>query len=98
MAEKSTFMDELVSYIKKNLKKGYTRESLKWALIDQGYSRLEVERALKKSDLELASEAPILDTKPEIKYEMIPEPGNNQKVRIKTEKHHSSFWRDLFGF
>jgi len=42
------FMDELVDYIKKNLKKGYTKEALKWALINQGYSKLEVERALKK--------------------------------------------------
>lgn len=79
-------MQELVEYIKKNLKKGYTKESLKWALISQGNSKLEVEKALKKVDEELAKEAPILKTKPEIRYEII-EPKLEKK----------SFWKRLFS-
>ena len=64
-------IDDLVSYLKKNLKKGYTAESLRWALVSQGYSRTEVERAIKKTNEKLASEAPILKTKPEIKHKFI---------------------------
>ena len=71
MFKKNNFMDELTDYIKSNLKKGYTKESLKWALINQGYSRLEVEKAIKKSDISLAEEAPILKTKPIIKREIL---------------------------
>lgn len=79
-------MQELIEYIKKNLKKGYTKESLKWALISQGNSKLEVEKALKRVDEELAKEAPILRTKPEIRYEII-EPKLEKK----------SFWKRFFS-
>lgn len=62
---------QLVDYLRKNMKKGYTRESLKWALINQGHSRLEIDKAFQKLQEDLANSAPILKTKPEIKYEII---------------------------
>ena len=72
------YLDDLSDYLKKNLKKGYTKESLKWALVSQGHSKLEVEKAVKKAEIELANEAPIMKTKPEIKVEMI-DPTVNEK-------------------
>jgi hypothetical protein len=88
MYKRKGLIDELVDYIKKNLKKGYTKESLRWALISQDYSKIEVERALKRADQELANEAPILRTKPEITYELIePKPENERK------KDWKSFFR-----
>ena len=84
---KTDYVKNLVDYIKKNLRKGYTKESLKWALVNQGHSRLEVEKALASVDQELAQEAPILQTRPEIKVEIVPE--------VKQEK--KSFWGKLFG-
>ncbi len=86
-------IDELVSYLEKNLKKGYTKESLRWALMNQGYSKIEVEKALKKLDLELAKKAPVLEIKPEIKYEVI-EPNEEISQSIK----HRSFWKKFFKF
>jgi len=71
MVRKGDYVTELVEYLKKNLKKGYTKDSLKWALVNQGHSKTEVEKALKKVDEELASEAPLLNTKPVIEYEVI---------------------------
>ena len=62
---------KLVDYFKKNLKKSYTPESLKWALINQGYSKTAIERALRMANKQLAEEAPILEEKPVIKYEII---------------------------
>jgi len=88
MVRKNDYVGELIDYIKKNLKKGYTKESLKWALINQGHSKVEVEKALKKVDDELASEAPILNTKPVIEYEVI-EP----KEAIVEKK---SLWKRIF--
>lgn len=73
--EQKGYINELVSYIKKNLKKGYTKDSLKWALVAQGHSKIEVDKALRITDLELAKDAPFLRTKPEIKYEIL-EPPN----------------------
>ena len=65
------YKKQIVDYLRKNLKKGYTKESLKWALINQGHSKLEIEDALKKLEQEMANQAPVLKTKPEIKYEIV---------------------------
>lgn len=83
---KEDYMQEISDYIQKNLKKGYTKESLKWALIQQGYSKIEVEKALKRVDFDLARKAPVLDVKPKITHEIIPVPEEKK-----------SFWKKLFG-
>jgi len=88
--EEANSKKKLIDYIKKNLLKGYTIESLKWALIDQGYSRTLVERAIEQTHKELAEKAPILKEKPVIRYEIIDE--NNNPVEIK-----KPFWRRFFG-
>jgi len=40
------YMRKLVDYVGRNVKKGYTIESLRWALVGQGYSRTSVEKAI----------------------------------------------------
>ncbi|HEA46751.1 MAG TPA: hypothetical protein ENH99_03135 [Candidatus Pacearchaeota archaeon] len=80
----------LNEYLEKNLKKGYTADSLKWALVGQGYSRVSVERAIDEVNKEMAKKAPILKEKPVIKYEILDE--KNQPVVIK-----QSFWKRFFG-
>jgi hypothetical protein len=77
----------LVEYVKKNLKKGYTLDSLKWALIKQGYSRSLVEESLNIANKELSDEAPVLKDRPEIKHEVVEEVHEPKK----------SFWKRLFG-
>ena len=72
-------IQELAEYVEKNLKKGYTKESLKWALINQGYSKLEVEKSMRRVEQIMAQKAPILKTKPTINYETIP--IENEKKR-----------------
>ena len=80
----------LIDYLKKNLAKGYTFESLKWALVRQGYSRAIVEKAIEQAHKELAEKAPILKEKPKIKYEIIDE--NDKPITIK-----KSFWKRILG-
>lgn len=84
------YRKKLVNYLKKNLKKGYTTESLKWALISQGYSRTAVEMAFEELNKELARQAPVLKEKPIIKYEIIDE--NDQPITVK-----KSWWKKFFG-
>jgi len=79
-----------VEYIKKNLKKGYTLDSLKYALISQGYPRTTVELAVNQVTKELAQKAPILKEKPKITYQLIDE--NNRLVNIK-----KNWWKKLLG-
>ena len=88
--ESSNYKRKIVDYIRKNLKKGYTPDSLKWALINQGYSKISVEDALRRVHMELAQKAPILKEKPVIKYEVIDQTGKVIEVK-------KSFWKRVFG-
>ncbi len=87
----SEYKRRLMDYFKKNLKKGYTTESLKWALINQGYSRTAVEKAMTESQQELAKQAPILKEKPVIKHEILDE--HNKSITI----HKKPWWKKILG-
>ena len=82
--------DELVGYLKKNSTKGYTLESLKIALLQQGYTKLRIEQAIRKVNEELAKKAPIVKEKPKIKYEIIGE--DDKPIKIK-----KGFMKRIFG-
>lgn len=86
-----TSKEQLVEYFKKNLKKGYTPDTLKWALISQGYSRVVVEGALEDSQKEIAKEAPLFKEKPVIKYQLLD--YENQPLEFK-----KSFWKRFLDF
>jgi hypothetical protein len=86
------YLDQLTNYLKRNLKKGYTKESLKWALVGQGHPKLEIERAFKKVEEEMVREAPLLRTKPKITYEVV-EP----EINVKPEKK-KSFLNKWFSY
>ncbi|MBS3076137.1 hypothetical protein J4481_00140 [Candidatus Pacearchaeota archaeon] len=88
--EESNPIRKLVIYFKKNLEKGYTEESLKVALMNQGYSRTMIERAAEQLHQDLARTAPILKDKPIIKHYIIDE--NDQPITIK-----KPFWKKVFG-
>ena len=83
------YRKNLVDYFKKNLVKGYTFESLKWALVKQGYSRAIVEKAIEQVHEELSEKAPILKEKPKIKYEILDE--NDKPIILK-----KPFWKRIF--
>ena len=83
----SDYLQKVVVYIRKNLAKGYTMESLKWALVKQGYTRSEVDRAIKLANEQLAAEAPRV---PEQVTEVMQEPQP-----IAEEK--KGFWKRIFG-
>jgi len=82
-------MRQMVDYLKNNVSKGYTMDSLKWALIKQGYSRSLVEKAIDAANKEIAETAPKLKEKPTIRYEIIDEHDNPIKVK-------KSWWERLF--
>ena len=87
---KLDYKRKIVDYFKRNLTKGYTPDSLKWALIDQGYSRAIIEMALDQANKELAEKAPILKEKPVIKYEIIDE--YDKPIILK-----KSWWKRFWG-
>jgi len=87
------YIKQLVNYLKKNLSKGYTLESLKWALIHQGYSRSEINRAIKITNEELAKEAPKLKEKPIIKIQR--EPILQEIEKPKFSEKIKNFFKNL---
>lgn len=90
MRKRGDYVGELSEYIRKNLKKGYTKDSLKYALVNQGHSRMEVDKAIKRAEEELTREAPVLKTKPDITYEVV-EPAES------TEDNKKPWYRRWFG-
>jgi hypothetical protein len=89
----NTYKIKLVDYLKKNLKKGYPVDTLRIALINQGYLRTTIDEALKDAMNEMAKEAPTIKEKPQIEHEVVEEvPADETPV---VEK--KSFWKRLFG-
>jgi len=85
MYKKEDVLTELTNYVRKNLNKGYTKESLRWALVNQGYSRLEVQKTFEKVEKESSQTSMPAKLRPEIEYKAIP---------IIEEK--KGFWQKFF--
>jgi hypothetical protein len=84
------YRKRLVEYFKKNLSKGYSADTLKWALIKQGNSRSAVELAMDEAQKEIAESAPKFEPKIEyLKTEDINMMGQ--------EPPKKSWWKRLFG-
>jgi len=66
-------VQQLADYIKRNISKGYTLDSLRFSLISQGYSRISIEKAIQLTNEQLAAQAPIMKEKPQIIYKAITE-------------------------
>jgi len=81
---------KLVEYLKKNLRKGYPVDTLRIALINQGYLRTTIDESLKEAINELAKEAPTIKEKPQIEHEIIAETPDEEIV---VEK--KSFWKKI---
>lgn len=80
MERPKDYIQQLADYIRKNLLKGYTLESLRFSLIGQGYSRISVDNAIELANKQLAANAPLMIEKPQITYRLIPEiPSGTKK-------------------
>lgn len=64
------YKNQLVDYFKKNLAKNYNSDTLKFALINQGYSRVAVDQAYDEAVKQISETAPVLKEKPVIKHEI----------------------------
>ncbi len=84
-------IQQLTDYIKKNIAKGYTPDSLKFSLMSQGYSRISVERAIDIAHKQLADSLPPLREKPQITYKII---TDEEPLKVSKKK---GFFKRLFG-
>jgi hypothetical protein len=93
---------DIADYIKKNLKKGYTLDSLRFSLISQGYSKISVENAIGLANKQMAKEIPQIKERPEIIYRVVTEAeelndteDKSSGKRVSTNK--KGFFNKLFG-
>ncbi|MEK6895880.1 MAG: hypothetical protein AABX12_00265 [Nanoarchaeota archaeon] len=87
----ANYLSGLIEYAKKNLQKGYARDSLKWALVNQGHSKMEVEKALAQASSEYEKERirqPISSP--------TAVPLLSQAIEVEPEQPQS-FWKRIFG-
>jgi len=84
-----SYKRRIIDYLKKNAKKGYPLQTLRFALIGQGYLRPMVDDAIEQAVKEMAREAPVLKDKPQIEHEVV---VDDTPVPVK-----KSWWKRLFG-
>lgn len=101
MEFKKSYIEQLAEYIIKNLKKGYTIDSLKISLINQGYSKISVENAVQHANRKLARTAPQMKEKPEITYKVHDQPdleverkGIIKEKEIQDEEAYTTNYND----
>jgi len=104
MYESKGRIQQLAEYILKNLSKGYTLDSLRVALTNQGYSKISIDNGIKKANKILAEKAPIMEEKPEIIYRLIESASSEEATAPLKEKivyeetyipEKKSFWKKL---
>ncbi|MAH06640.1 hypothetical protein CMI38_00135 [Candidatus Pacearchaeota archaeon] len=93
MYDNKTPSQQLADYILKNLKKGYTLDSLRFSLVSQGYSKISVENAIELANKKLAEHIQPIKEKPTITYKIIKD--DDEPVIVEPKKE--SFWDKVFG-
>ncbi len=84
----NNYKAKLTEYFRRNLKKGYPVDTLRIALVKQGYARATIDESAKEAIRKMAEEAPVIKEKPQIEHEVITEEPVVEK---------KSWWRRLFG-
>jgi len=90
------YKHQLVDYFIRNLEsKRYDADSLKYALINQGYSQVAVTQAYEEAVKQMAEKAPILKEKPIIKHEVYD--LNNNPIDVEPMSRWEKFVYRLKG-
>lgn len=98
MKEFPTQQKQMADHVKKNLAKGYTPDTLRYALLAQGYSRTSVDSAIKAANQELSPAITKSKEKPKITYKVVDDNEMKQiqeKARIDLEATPNIFQRLL---
>lgn len=89
------YKNQLVDYFKRNLSKNYNTDTLKFALIGQGYSRVAVDKAYDEAVKQMSRKAPVLNEKPVIKHEIYD--MNDNPIRVEPMSKWDRFWNRVKG-
>lgn len=92
------YIKEAVEYLKRNVAKGYSLEALKWALINQGKSRVLVEKAVEavKKELQEQEEIKALQSKP-VQAEVVKIIKAEEQTQETEQPKKKNFLARIFG-
>jgi len=84
------YMKTLIEYVKRNLSKGYSHDQIRLVLLQQGYSRAAIDRAIRLVQESMPKQAPVLvKERPKIEvvsHELEKKPGFFEKLFGKKKK------------
>ncbi len=83
----------ILDYFEKNLKKGYKVDALKYVLLNQGYSKVEVAEAIKILEEKSKKEQEAVKKEEERRLKM----QVQEEVKQVTQQQKKGFFRRLFG-
>lgn len=95
MYKPTDYVQQLAAYIQSNLAKGYTLDALKFSLMKQGYSRITVEKAIERANMQLAQKAPMIKERPQITYKVV---DDNEGSVTFLNTYKKSFWKRIFDW
>lgn len=87
--KESEYRKKLTDYLRKNMSKGYNIESLRWALVSQGYTRTDIDKAIEEVNREMEAAKKKLEEKPVVKYEVF----DNDNQQVYPQK---PWWKKIF--
>ena len=95
MEPQKTVIDQLTEYAIKNLEKGYDKDTVKYSLMSQGYSRISVEKALENAVKKIAEKIPPIKEKPQISRRVILDKGVPMEI---SSSYKKSIFRRVIDF
>jgi hypothetical protein len=90
------YIKQLADYVLKNLSKGYTQDALRFSLINQGYSKISVDKAIEIANKQLASTIPAIKEKPQITYKVLDE--ENKPIEVSEIEPKKGFLKKFIDF
>lgn len=87
MRKDESYLLKLADYAKRNIKKGYKKDAVRFALISQGNSRIEVDKAIVMAEKDLFQE----------EMKSMPKNSESQPQIMPTVEPEKSLWKRLFG-
>lgn len=87
MRKDESYILKMSEYAKRNIKKGYKKDAVRFALISQGNSRIEVDKAIVMAEKDLFQE----------EMKSMPKKSDSPSQVMPIVEPEKSLWKRLFG-
>lgn len=89
---------KIEEYLTKNLAKGYNINALKWALIEQGYSKVAVEKAIRNVKEKMSKNEEKIVKPNTISVDVVPVESEQKAEIVNSEPENKGFFGKVVDF